>query len=761
MKVEETIIQELLASILNSRKYRGLGLNSATLKDVIHNEAPHCHSQKQLQKAVKRKLHNIIAPYLGNPDYTALAKELVSIKDPSLDSPQIHAFCLKALSEHASTAERVPTMTKFYTSLFGKTGYPETILDLACGLHPLAIPWMGLPASIYYYAYDIVQPRIDFINLFFSTIGLKPLAENRDILVNPPQIHADLCLLFKEAHRMEKRKPGCNRDFWASLNADCLAVSLPVQDLSGTHSLVKQHRQLVQKNLPDHCVVEELHIDDELVFLIKNQVKKNSMTKGNQHLLNSIQRFRDVLSEKEIQRLLDIQEKPLPIGIRLNPLKAKPEEAIQDLSTRYGWNAQPIPFCPTCWTITEAETSPGMTIEHRMGHYYIQEAASMVPVSLFEVNDESPLILDMAASPGGKTTHLIDRTKDRGFIIANDASKGRIAALRSVLSTWGGINLAVTNYPGEAFGSWYPETFDLVLLDAPCSMENLRPTPNRPLRQTTDDERLRLQERQIQLLTSGLQTLKIGGQLVYATCSLAPEEDEAVVSALLQAHPDAIHLRDVTKRFHFESQGLSGFQGQPFHPQLQHAVRLWPHKTGMSGFFCVVIKKTASIPVSKLDPPSRQFSKTNLELLDESIKTNVLEHLSMNYGFDLRDTLNSLSLQLYRRREQYILLPNQYIKHFVSLPYEFIGMALGRWIEDQFEPSHAFISRFGHLFTTGIIQIKDNEINQWIDGRDIRHPDTRLSAAGQFLLIKDQAGRNLGLGKLLPKRLRNMLPRSI
>jgi 16S rRNA (guanine(1405)-N(7))-methyltransferase len=276
MKVEEIHIQEILASILDARKYRGLGLNADTIKDVIRNEAPNCKSYKHLQKAVKRKLHNIIAPYLGNPDYLALAEELVSIKNPSLDSPQIRAFCLNTLSGHASTAERVPNMTQFYAGLFGKTGTPETILDMACGLHPLAIPWMGLPDSIDYYAYDIVQPRIDFINLFFSTIGLKPHAENRDILVNPPQIQADVGLLFKEAHRMEKRNPGCNREFWASLKVDCLAVSLPVHDLSRTHSLVKKHRQLVQENLPDHSEVEELHFEDELIFLIRKPDKKRT-----------------------------------------------------------------------------------------------------------------------------------------------------------------------------------------------------------------------------------------------------------------------------------------------------------------------------------------------------------------------------------------------------------------------------------------------------------------------------------------------------
>ena len=93
----------------------------------------------------------------------------------------------------------------------------------------------------------------------------------------------------------------------------------------------------------------------------------------------------------------------------------------------------------------------------------------MLPVELFDFASlpDNPLILDMAASPGGKTTHLADRVGDRGLIVANDASRGRIQALEIVLRNWGIINQAVTCLPGEFFGSAYESCFDAVLLDAP------------------------------------------------------------------------------------------------------------------------------------------------------------------------------------------------------------------------------------------------------------------------------------------------------
>ena len=273
MNLDEKTIQELVTEVLNSKKNRKAGLNPATVADLIRQEALKHPSTKTALKAVKRKLHNIVAPYLGEPDYADLSERLILIQEISLDSLPLRSFCQTVLAQHASTAERIPMMIDFYAQLFAVTGMPNTILDLACGLHPLAFPWMGLPTMVHYHAFDIIQPRVDFISLFFSKIGLAPMVENRDILLSPPTLHADLALFFKEAHRFEKRQPGCNRAFWESLNVDTLAVSLPTQNLSGTHSLLEVHRNLVLVNLPENRHVRELSFDNEMIFIIERVVK--------------------------------------------------------------------------------------------------------------------------------------------------------------------------------------------------------------------------------------------------------------------------------------------------------------------------------------------------------------------------------------------------------------------------------------------------------------------------------------------------------
>ncbi len=108
-------------------------------------------------------------------------------------------------------------------------------------------------------------------------------------------------------------------------------------------------------------------------------------------LSNSLSRFVGTLTVEEIQHILDLQSQPLPTGIRINPLKTDdPAETIHALAERYGWQTHPIPFCEHAWTIHSAQSSPGTTIEHRLGAYYLQDAASMVPVSLFDLDHPHP-----------------------------------------------------------------------------------------------------------------------------------------------------------------------------------------------------------------------------------------------------------------------------------------------------------------------------------------------------------------------------------
>ncbi len=263
-------LQPLIDEILSSRSYRGLGLPAETVRDLLAQELPRHRSQKDALKSVREKLHNIVANYLGDPDYQEAAGQLDHAFD-SRDPLQVQATCRQLLAAHASTRERLPLLPNFYTRLWAVTGIPSTVLDLACGLHPFGFPWMGLPSSTRYYAYDIHRPRVDLLNQFFARLGLEPLACLQDVLVSPPQIAADVAFFFKEAHRFEQRQHGCNRAFWQALKVKWLLVSLPTESLSQKHSLLEGHRRLVYNNLQGlDWPVTEIVFEGEIVFCVKH-----------------------------------------------------------------------------------------------------------------------------------------------------------------------------------------------------------------------------------------------------------------------------------------------------------------------------------------------------------------------------------------------------------------------------------------------------------------------------------------------------------
>jgi 16S rRNA (guanine(1405)-N(7))-methyltransferase len=261
----DSIIQDLLSS----RKYKGLDLPPETVRDLLAKELPKHRSPRDAVQEVRKKLHNIVAPYLGDPDYPLAAIALEAAFTAG-GPAAVKAACAKLLAVHASTLERLKILDDFYPRLFALTGIPHTILDLACGLNPLSFPWMGLPPTTCYYAYDIHRPRLTLISRFFELAGLPPLATYQDVLVNPPEVEGDVAFLFKEAHRFEQRQHGCNRALWLALKVHYLLVSLPPHSLSGQHNLVEKQRRLVYSTIEGlPWEVSEVNFENEMVFVIK------------------------------------------------------------------------------------------------------------------------------------------------------------------------------------------------------------------------------------------------------------------------------------------------------------------------------------------------------------------------------------------------------------------------------------------------------------------------------------------------------------
>jgi len=298
-------------------------------------------------------------------------------------------------------------------------------------------------------------------------------------------------------------------------------------------------------------------------------------------------------AEQAIQ-FFDANEKSRPLTIRTNSLKARRSSLIQSLTAR---KVQVDPV--GAWTkvgikVYESAVPVGATPEYLGGHYMIQSASSLVPVMAL-APQENETVLDMAAAPGGKTTYLGQLMKNTGALFANDAKKERCKALAANIHRMGLTNTIVMNMDGRKLPEHLPK-LDRVLLDAPCSGSGIiARDPSVKVKRGTKDfeETSRLQK---ELLKAAVDMVnadsKTGGYIVYSTCSISVEENEAVIDYILKARN--VELVSFSSSVNFGVEGLTRFRERRFHPSMNLCRRYYPHVHNMDGFFVAKLKKISN-----------------------------------------------------------------------------------------------------------------------------------------------------------------------
>lgn len=467
--------------------------------------------------------------------------------------------------------------------------------------------------------------------------------------------------------------------------------------------------------------------------------------------------YRDLLSPQEYDLLLNEIQHDLPPAIRVNPLKTSTGFA-QHLGQKYGWELAPVDFCSTGFRVLNAAVSDvSAALEHHLGMYYIQEVASMLPAELFTPPLTSDLILDMAASPGGKTTHLISRSGDRGLVIANDSSQGRIQALRSVLQNWGAVNYAVTRFPAERYGEWFPDTFDRILLDAPCSMQGLRTAESHPSRPVSEKESLQLSRRQRAMLSSAIRALRVSGEVVYSTCTLLPEEDEVVIDAVLREFAGKIEVSETHRALPMPAPGLSRYKDQVFVDDVEKSIRLWPHRYQTAGFFACHLRKIDVTPGSESEPPFRPLEAVNYQVLSPHDESEFCQTFTELYGYDLAEDLTANHRTLVRHFDKVFIFPVILLERSAGLPVQAAGILLGEQTPDGFLPSQSWVSRFGPNCTRGVIRLNEVESAEWVQGKSLDQTPTGSMPEQKYLIVLDHQGYALGRASFTGNGLKNLL----
>lgn len=282
-----------------------------------------------------------------------------------------------------------------------------------------------------------------------------------------------------------------------------------------------------------------------------------------------------------------------PLTIRINTLTSSNEEVIEILQ------ANSIQFEDVAWyssalVLPTATTAQVMALPlYGEGKIYIQSLSSMIPALVMNPS-RNDTVLDIAAAPGSKTTQLAALMHNTGTIVANDISRARMYKLKENLRNYHVTNATLTYIHGEQIWKKYPELFDTTLVDVPCSMEGRFKTDDPNTFKDWSTKKVKeLAHRQKYLLRSAISATKIGGSIIYSTCTISPEENEEVIDWVLEKEAGKVHLEEIKlDRLTGSMNGLTTWKDKNFDPSLSKTLRLIPSQM-YEGFFVSKIVKTA------------------------------------------------------------------------------------------------------------------------------------------------------------------------
>ncbi|MDO7905990.1 RsmB/NOP family class I SAM-dependent RNA methyltransferase [Paenibacillus sp. JX-17] len=279
-------------------------------------------------------------------------------------------------------------------------------------------------------------------------------------------------------------------------------------------------------------------------------------------------------------------------GIRVNTLKA----SVKEFQRLTPFELTAIPWCPSGFYVPYG-TKPGLHPYYHAGIYYIQEPSAMAPAELLGVKP-GDRVLDLCAAPGGKSTQIAAKLEGQGVLVTNDISADRTKALAKNIELYGVRNAVVLNETPQKIADAFPNYFDKILIDAPCSGEGMFRKDEDMIKQweTHSVERCVLMQRDI--LQTAASLLAPGGTIVYSTCTFAPEENESMIGEFLQAHPD-FRVIPVGPELGFRPgrpdwlQGMAGTDdlSDQVKEQLTGTGRLWPHVIEGEGHYAAVLQQ--------------------------------------------------------------------------------------------------------------------------------------------------------------------------
>jgi 16S rRNA (guanine(1405)-N(7))-methyltransferase len=260
-------VEELVQTVLGSPKYHSI--DPALVARIGETELSKGRKLKEAVKATKKKLHQVGGAYLT--DTPRYSKWLVSLTKAEHDPKALKLICREVMDSHVSTRERLPILTKFYKKLFKKLPEITSILDVACGLNPLAIPWMPLQPGTQYYAVDMYSDMIAFVQAFMDMLPIEGWAKVSDVSAAPPIQPVDLALVLKSIPCLEQIDKHAGERLLDSLQAKYMVVSFPAKSIGGREKGMRENYEehFTQLSKGRGWRIQRFEFETELAFLVE------------------------------------------------------------------------------------------------------------------------------------------------------------------------------------------------------------------------------------------------------------------------------------------------------------------------------------------------------------------------------------------------------------------------------------------------------------------------------------------------------------
>ncbi|NEQ46457.1 MAG: NOL1/NOP2/sun family putative RNA methylase [Leptolyngbya sp. SIOISBB] len=396
------------------------------------------------------------------------------------------------------------------------------------------------------------------------------------------------------------------------------------------------------------------------------------------------------------QSLLAVSQAPLPVCCWHNPLKCGEASLLAALADQ-AITLEPIAWQPGAFR-SHHWPGPGNTLPFSAGWYYVQEEIAMTAVAAL-APQPGERILDLCAAPGGKTAQIA-LLNPTGTVIANEMQAARLPSLSVNLNRLGLTQVITTQADGRSL-PLPDQSFDRVLVDAPCSGEgNLR--RRRRFRPWHPTHGLRMATVQQKLLSRALDLVKPGGTVVYSTCTFAPEENEAVLDAVMGDRAVVVPFKipGLTAQ-----PGLAQWQGQTYRADIKHAQRYFPHFNNTGGFFVARLQRTSVPPLTKAPGVSHSsVTQPHLPPVPWSIDESPLLQLCERFAIapSIFDSYDCWATGKHR-----FWLLDRTSRPPTELGVQTVGLALATQTNLGLKPSTAFLQRFGPLGQKNVVHLPD------------------------------------------------------